>query len=58
MYPTMHLSLAKLKTDAIETIDDLKSEVDDLEQIVQEATGFCNKDPRAGAGIFQSAPEQ
>ena len=40
------IKLAKLKEDAKETIDDLKSEVYDLEQIVQEATGFWYIDPK------------
>ena len=46
MYPSTHPMLAKLKHDAQKTITDLKSEVYDLEQIVQEATGFWYIDPK------------
>ena len=46
MYPSTILKLAKLKDDAKDIIDDLKSEVYDLEQIVQEATGFWYIDPK------------
>ena len=37
---------AKLKKNAEETIADLETEVYDLEQIVQEATGFWYIDPK------------